>query len=116
MRFCSPTRRRGARSGAAITLRSRRCSPSSRAARRGGGPVSRRRAARRRVRRGECLALAPWPPERGGGAAVEGADLSKEYSSSDAILGCEETRSLLSSHGLLLEQDPAPEEDGELLR
>ncbi|HZF48704.1 MAG TPA: polysaccharide biosynthesis protein [Polyangiaceae bacterium] len=72
--------------------------------------------ARRTVRRGDYFAIAPMLPELAGGAAVEGADLSKEYSSSDAILGFEETRSLLSSHGLLLEQDPAPEEDGELLR
>jgi UDP-glucose 4-epimerase len=76
--------------------------------------------ARRTVRRGDYYAIAPMLPELAGagagGADMGGAELSKEYSSSDEIMGFEATRSLLEGHGLLLEQEPTPEEDGELLR
>ncbi|NUQ74706.1 MAG: polysaccharide biosynthesis protein [Polyangiaceae bacterium] len=70
--------------------------------------------ARRTVRRGDYYAIAPMLPELLGGAA--GGELLKEYSSSDEIMSFEDTRSLLEVHGLLLEQEPAPEADGELLR
>jgi UDP-glucose 4-epimerase len=72
--------------------------------------------ARRTVRRGDYYAIAPMLPELTSGAAEAIGELSKEYSSSDEIMGFDETRSLLEGHGLLLEQEPAPEEDGELLR
>lgn len=70
--------------------------------------------ARRTVRRGDYYAIAPMLPELLGGAAS--GELLKEYSSSDEIMSFEDTRSLLEVHGLLLEQEPAPEADGELLR
>lgn len=70
--------------------------------------------ARRTALRGDYYAIAPMLPELAGGAG--GGELTKEYSSSDEIMGYEDTRSLLETHGLLLEQEPATEEDGELLR
>jgi UDP-glucose 4-epimerase len=77
--------------------------------------------ARRAVRRGDYYAILPMLPELTGGAGAEGArgeaeGESKEYSSADDIMGYDETRAVLEKHGLLLEQEPAPEEDGELLR
>jgi UDP-glucose 4-epimerase len=80
--------------------------------------------ARRCVRRGSYFSIRPMLPElsetaMGAGDPTSGVTLellNKEYSSGDDILSFEKTRELLEAHGLLLEQGPVPEEDGELLR
>lgn len=72
--------------------------------------------ARRTVKRGEFYAIAPMLPELNEPGAGEPWALNKEYSSGDDLLGAEQTKELLAQHGLLLEQDPVLDEDGELLR
>lgn len=72
--------------------------------------------ARRTEIRGDYYAIASMLPELSESNAIELPAITKEYSSGDDLLSGQETEELLERHGLLLEQNPGLEEDGELLR